>query len=76
MCWAKGFKALHNKPFVATPLHLLDRMRLKQIRRFGRAHILSIWNWQIMNPWRAGNLTDKLKGWVFVAFNWLSQILD
>jgi hypothetical protein len=39
MCWASGFKALHNKPFVSTALCLLDRTRWKQIRRFGGADI-------------------------------------
>jgi hypothetical protein len=40
MCWAAGFEALHNKPFVSTCLRLLDRTRWKQINRFGGADIL------------------------------------
>jgi hypothetical protein len=39
MCWASGFAALHNKPFVSTSLRILDRARQKQISRFGEAQI-------------------------------------
>jgi Reverse transcriptase (RNA-dependent DNA polymerase) len=39
MCWASGFKALHNKPFVSGALRLLDRIRQKQIGRFANAQI-------------------------------------
>jgi len=39
MCWAAGFEALHNKPFVSTCLRFLDRTRWKQIGRFGGADI-------------------------------------
>ncbi len=39
MCWASGFKALHNKPFVSGALRLLDRIRRKQITRFARVGI-------------------------------------
>jgi len=39
MCWAAGFKALHNKPFVPGALRLLDRTRLKQIGKFALAQI-------------------------------------
>ena len=39
MCWASGFKALHNKPFVSGALRLLDRTRLRQIGKFAHAQI-------------------------------------
>jgi len=39
MCWASGFKALHNKRFVARSLQLLDKTRLKQIGRFANCKI-------------------------------------
>ena len=39
MCWASGFKALHNKPFVPNSLHFLDAVRSKQIRRFNGMQI-------------------------------------
>lgn len=34
MCWASGFKGLHQKPFVDGILRRLDRIRGKQISRF------------------------------------------
>jgi hypothetical protein len=39
LCWANGFKALHDKPLVPTFLKRLDRERERQIRRFMRAPI-------------------------------------
>ena len=39
MCWASGFKALHNKPFVSGAMTMLDRTRFKQIGRFANAQI-------------------------------------
>lgn len=39
MCWAAGFKALHNKPLVTKSLRLLDRTRRKQLSRFAGARI-------------------------------------
>jgi len=40
MCWANGFKALHNKPFVDRALRSMDKARKKQIRRFNAAVIV------------------------------------
>jgi hypothetical protein len=34
MCWAWGYKALHQKPIVPRLLRVFDRTRAKQLRRF------------------------------------------
>ena len=39
-CWANGYHALHNKPFITTFLKQFDRERERQIRRLERANIL------------------------------------
>lgn len=39
MCWAWGYKALHNKAIVDVGLRAFDRARRKQIRRFNAAII-------------------------------------
>lgn len=39
MCWASGYRALHEKPFVPGALRSFDRTRQKQIRRLGNAAI-------------------------------------
>ncbi len=38
-CWANGFRGLHQRPFVAGPLKLLDRIRERQLSRFRRKPI-------------------------------------
>ena len=40
MCWASGFQALHNKPFISTSLRRFDKTRAAQIGRIGSAPIL------------------------------------
>lgn len=39
MCWANGFRGLHQNPFVAGPLKLLDRIRERQLWRLRRKPI-------------------------------------
>ena len=39
MCWAWGYKALHNKPIVDQALRVFDKTRRKQLRRFAAAVI-------------------------------------
>lgn len=39
LCWAHGFRGLHQRPFVAGPLKLLDRIRRRQLSRFRRKPI-------------------------------------
>lgn len=39
MCWANGFRGLHQNPFVAGPLKLLDRIRERQLTRLRRKPI-------------------------------------
>ena len=36
MCWASGYRALHEKPFIGLALRAFDRARRKQINRFAR----------------------------------------
>jgi len=39
MCWAAGFKGLHEKPFIPGSLRFLDHARTQQIRRFSAVRI-------------------------------------
>jgi hypothetical protein len=39
MCWAAGFKGLHNKPFIPASLRGLDRARSEQIHKFDGAKL-------------------------------------
>ena len=39
MCWAWGYKALHNKPIVDQALRVFDKTRRKQLRRFAAADL-------------------------------------
>jgi hypothetical protein len=39
MCWASGYRALHNKPIVDHALKSFDKARKKQLRRFNAAVI-------------------------------------
>lgn len=39
MCWANGFRGLHQNPFVAGSLKLLDRIRERQLLRLRRKPI-------------------------------------
>ncbi len=39
MCWASGYKSLHNKPIIDRALRTFDKTRRKQIRRLGAAQI-------------------------------------
>ena len=39
MCWASGFKGLHEKPIVPNSLRNLDRARAKQLRRFNNIEL-------------------------------------
>ncbi len=39
MCWASGYRALHNKPIVDHALRSFDKARAKQLRRFNAAII-------------------------------------
>jgi len=39
MCWASGYRALHNKPIVDCALRSFDKARKKQLRRFAAADI-------------------------------------
>jgi len=40
MCWASGYRALHNKPIVDHALRSFDKARKKQLRRFAAADIM------------------------------------
>ena len=39
MCWASGYQALHNKPFIDLGLRAFDRARRKQICRFAKTDV-------------------------------------